>query len=101
MIVGKFDLVHTEEQMIVPRDGLSIRKVVHVGRDPEGRLCLWAELESCRPGSPAQGVFRGGIYGTGHPLPDPVERQHMGTFVEPPFVWHLYGQVGTLNPTAT
>jgi hypothetical protein len=63
-------------------------EVLHVGLqeglDGKSIPCLWVEVETTRPARPA--FFR--IYGTGHPI-DSVAR-HLGTWIVPPFVWHLY-----------
>ncbi len=52
-----------------------------------GTPCLWALVD------PAQAIvlrqFR--VYGTGNPIPDGHDlRQHVATFQQSPFVWHVY-----------
>lgn len=61
-------------------------RVIHVGLqgiDPQ----MWVEIDTETPIQP----FAFAIV-TGHPVPDGMH--HVGTWQEPPFVWHLYE-----NPT--
>jgi len=48
--------------------------------------CLWAEVDTASKSRPF--TFR--IFGTGHVIPDGYE--HVGTFQQPPYVWHLYNK---------
>ncbi len=59
-------------------------RVVHVARDGNGRPCIWAEVDDMTDSAP----FKVSVRGTGHPLPK--DENHIGTFVDMPFVWHVY-----------
>jgi hypothetical protein len=58
-------------------------QVVHVGLQ-NSIPCIWAEV----PKSNINIVRRFGIFGTGHDIPDSCE--HIATFIDGNFVWHLY-----------
>jgi hypothetical protein len=58
--------------------------VVHAGLDPQGVPCLWARLDPNAPRTDR--VFH--LRGTGHPVPDDLH--HIASFVNGPFVWHLF-----------
>lgn len=60
-------------------------KVVHVGLDPQGTPCIWAEYCSIYPPSD-HFVY---IIGTGNPMPE-ITLRHIGSFIQGPFVWHVY-----------
>ena len=73
----------------VPVDGnpLSIpglRKIVHVGQDPMGKATMWVEVDTDKPAT----LYHFGVIGTGHHIPD--HSKHLGTFIDGPFVWHIY-----------
>ena len=57
--------------------------VVHVGLDPTGEACVWIEGDA---NSPMLRWFY--IFGTGHLIESPAS--HVGSFVDAPFVWHVY-----------
>lgn len=59
-------------------------KIVHVGKDPNGVICAWAEVN---PDDKLNGVW---VYviGTGHQIPHGTG--HVGTFNDGPFMWHVY-----------
>ncbi len=46
--------------------------------------CLWADLDPT--GTQEMRLFR--VFGTGHALPQ--DCVHVGTWQDPPYVWHLY-----------
>ena len=78
--IYKYELQIEDEQNIPMPVG---SKIVHVGLDPRGVSCIWAEVET---ENPVENVnFH--IIGTGHPLPN--ELVHVGSFVQGPIVWHL------------
>lgn len=64
---------------------LPLGRVLHVGLDPTGQPCIWAEVDTdCSP--IVMPVY---IVGTGNPMPEhPTD--HIGSFVMGPFVWHVY-----------
>ena len=59
-------------------------KIVHAGTQ-DGILCLWAEIDPSRPVVTRRFI----VVGTGHALPE-AYCEHLLTWQEPPFVWHLY-----------
>ena len=68
-----------------PMTQMPLYKVLHVGYDPGGRPCVWAEVvPSC---TSAYDTFVR-IVGTGEPVPEGAD--HIGTYIEGPFVWHVY-----------
>lgn len=65
-------------------------EIVHAGPDPDGVACVWALVDPH-----AWNEHRSfHIYGTGHEVP--AGALHIGSWVEGPFVWHLFD----LNPPA-
>jgi hypothetical protein len=56
-----------------------------VGIDPLGIRCIWAELD---PDAPEK-MVEIAVVGTGHPFPAD-EFSYVGSFVDAPFVWHVY-----------
>lgn len=59
-------------------------RVVHVGLGPDHRPSMWVEVEP-----DAEAIDRSFyVAGTGHPLL--ARSEHAGTYVEGPFVWHVY-----------
>lgn len=50
----------------------------------DGQPCMWAAVSNIG----AQKDRRFCITGTGHPVPDGA--QHVASFQQPPFVWHLW-----------
>ena len=60
-------------------------KIVHIEMQ-DGFPQLWAEISD--PSSSHVEVRQFEIFGTGHPIPD--KAQHVGTFLDPPYVWHVY-----------
>jgi hypothetical protein len=79
--VWKYELKLLDEQIVtLPYKS----RCVHVGADPKGRLCLWAEVETDNP-LVEYGVR---VEGTGHPLSEGFI--HVGSAVIGNFVWHVY-----------
>lgn len=58
--------------------------VVHVGLDPQGQPCVWANVEP--EAQTIKQIFY--VRGTGHDLGD--ASGHLGSFVQGDFVWHLF-----------
>lgn len=79
--VWKFPIEVTRDQTIEVPDN---PKVLHVGLDPEGTPCLWCQVLTTneRVKLPVS------VVGTGHPVPQ--GRAHRGSFIDGPFVWHVY-----------
>jgi hypothetical protein len=59
---------------------------VHVGFDPQGQPCIWMEVDTANPPE----NFAVNVIGTGHEVPK--NTNHIGSFVQGPFVWHVYFQ---------
>lgn len=78
--VYKYIIKITDEQVI----SLPLVQLLHVGLDPSGFPCVWAEVETEMPSSDVT-IF---VVGTGHPVPDGA--WHVGSFVQGGFVWHIY-----------
>lgn len=80
-VIYKYPLVITDNQVIeIPAS----HDVINVGMQ-DGQPYIWAivDLKS----QIARQVFH--IYGTGHECNQPA-RNHIGTFFDGPFVWHLF-----------
>ncbi|AHJ10769.1 hypothetical protein P106B_86 [Rhizobium phage vB_RglS_P106B] len=87
--IYKYPLEIADYNTILIPGGYEYLKIVHVGRDPYGTPCIWAEVDTAYPTMPVTAY----IVGTGHPLPNPEQLrvpQHIGSFVERVFVWHVY-----------
>lgn len=62
-------------------------EIIHVGLDPEGVPCLWALVDSDE--KPI--IYDFWLCGTGNRIPDNLyANRHVGSFVEGPFVWHVF-----------
>lgn len=80
--IFKYPIEITNRQIITSPLCSEIR---HVGLDPSGQPCMWAEADFDLPPDP----WTLYIIGTGHPIPNEATR-HIGSFVQGPFVWHAY-----------
>lgn len=65
--------------------------VRHIGCDPAGEPCLWAEVDTDHPME--NRIFH--VMGTGHPCPEFAYDGHprdrfFGSFVQGVFVWHVF-----------
>lgn len=78
--IWKWDLEIVDEQAIKCPRGT---KFISAGLDPNGKLCVWAEVDPLRE-SEDRGVT---IVGTGNHT---GAGTFLGTVVMPPFVWHVY-----------
>jgi hypothetical protein len=79
--IFKYPLEITDKQTI----RMKCVSILHVGLDPSKRPCLWAEVETDAIESGVD-IY---VVGTGNPLPDLAE-YHIGSFVQGPFVRHVY-----------
>jgi len=80
--IYKYPIQITDRQIIeLPNHS----KIVHVGLDPEGNPCLWAEVDTDEYGFLELILF---VVGTGRPTPPATT--HLGSFVQGSFVWHVY-----------
>ncbi len=59
--------------------------VVLVGLDPAGSVCVWVQHADPDGRKIDRDLF---IVGTGHEVPQPAN--HLGSFVQGPYVWHVY-----------
>lgn len=81
--VWKFPLALTADPQILEAPGLEWP--LHLDRQGD-QLCLWCEVDTeMRPRRIAVQV-----YGTGHPIPR--FDSYIGSIVDDPYVWHLYGE---------
>lgn len=69
-------------------------KVVHLGNDPQGRECVWIEFDSIQEFNLCTRMFQ--IFGTGHLIP-PLST-HLRSWVNGPYVWHLYDHGEVVKP---
>jgi len=59
-------------------------KIVRVGLDPSANICFWVEMNLGDELFPRSFC----IIGTGHEIPD--DFNHIGSFSDGPFIWHMY-----------
>ena len=60
--------------------------VRYFGPDPQGNLCVWAEIDTdviCK-------TKKFHVVGTGHPLPK--NASYLMSCLDKPYVWHLYAE---------
>lgn len=83
--IWKFPLETTDVQEIqTPANA----KMLSVGLDPEGALCLWALVN---PKEDLEAITVN-IVGTGNPVPRSVLMwsEFLGTVTDGPYVWHVF-----------
>ncbi len=68
-----------------PIDG-QVGRILHVGLDPEGHPAMWFTVDPHGPPS----RFLVWLLGTGGPA---VTTPYVGSFVQGPFVWHVFAEV--------
>jgi hypothetical protein len=78
----KFQLPHVDRLKI---RASSCAVPLSVGLDPEGRLCLWMQVDPAGPKRDLD-VF---VVGTGNPIP-PEAINFVGSVTEGLFVWHIF-----------
>lgn len=61
-------------------------RIVHVGLDPQNAPCIWAEVVTER----SLRTYEVFVVGTGHPLPAGAATNHIGSFAQGPYMWHVY-----------
>jgi len=79
--IYKYPIRITDEQELE----IPIGYPIHVGIDPQGVPCIWYHVDTKSPTSKVK-IY---IVGTGNPIPENAHF-HMGSFVQSPFVWHVY-----------
>jgi hypothetical protein len=80
--IYKYPLSIVDMQVIYE---IRLDRVLHVGLDPQGTPCVWCEVNNVERQS--QLVIY--IVGTGNEVPAGAT-DHIGSFVQGPFVWHVY-----------
>lgn len=80
--IFKYPFKLKNEQAIELPDGAT---VLHVGLDPVGQPCLWAEVNPAAA-MKVRALF---VLGTGFEIP-PGARVFIGTFISGPLVWHVF-----------
>lgn len=82
--VHKYPLVLQDFQTIkVPQ----LSKVLKVGHDAAGQLCLWAQVNTDN----VKEDLRIHIRGTGHPAPEHAD--FIDTVFDEQFVWHIWQEI--------
>lgn len=83
MTIWKFPLPIDDEPSIeAPRSA----RIIHVGLDPKGMPCVWAEVDQEAPYTSPIWLR---LVGTGHEMGDSCG-QYIGSFVHGEFMWHVY-----------
>lgn len=85
--IWKFPLAVTDTQRISMPEGAEILTV----QLQNEQACLWAIVE---PSADKEDRYFE-VHGTGNPIHGDmgVERKYIGTFQQPPFVWHVFERV--------
>lgn len=83
-VVYKYPLGMGPNTVALPKNA----KIVHIGMQ-EGFPMMWVEHPH-EWESYEKRFFE--IFGTGNPIPEDAE--HISTFFDPPFVWHVYETAG-------
>jgi len=86
--IWKFEVEITDEPRVQIPSGAQI---LHVEPASAGSLNIWALVDTSQPTE----WRRLRIVGTGHPIPDADELDHVGTVSAAPFVWHLFSEKET------
>lgn len=68
-------------QTIAMPDGA---RIIHVGLDPIGTPCLWARVNTAHPMTLVEVI----LVGTGWEMN--AHGEHLGSFVQGGFVWHVF-----------
>ena len=79
--IHKFPIRTTDKQIITGQ----FHEITHAGLDPNGSLCVWAEIDLDQQEHHLT-IF---VIGTGNTMPD-YPMRHIGSVVQGPFVWHVY-----------
>jgi hypothetical protein len=81
--IFKYPITITRFQSVEMPDGA---KPIHVGLSPDGTPCIWAEVNTENP------IINHSVnvVGTGHDITNLTFKRHVGTFLQGPFVWHVY-----------
>jgi hypothetical protein len=83
--IFKYPISITDTQTIeVRKESGTTCEIIHVGLDPSGTPCVWIELT---PGDRTEKLAIH-IIGTGNPVRG--TKAYICSFVQSPFVWHVY-----------
>ena len=89
--IWKFPLKAEETQAIEMPVGA---RILSAGMDPQGTLCVWAEVEPFKDLTEFRKVW---VIGTGHTL-GPDNPRFLGSVLMGPFIWHVYCDRGEPLP---
>ena len=78
--IWKYPLQRALTTIFMPTEAKILTLQVQLGAGP----CLWVAVDTDKP--PTKRTFA--LVGTGHELPEGTT--YIGTWQEPPFVWHLF-----------
>ena len=70
-----------EQELFIPQNSKCVLLAVQTGK-----LCLWLEVQDDKPKYPH--TIR--LIGTGYPIEDLTDYDHVGSVIMLPFVWHAY-----------
>ncbi len=95
--VYKYALFH--DGMIADRVAIALPTVhtlLHVGLDPIRTWCIWAQVDTAANLELRQFY----IVGTGHAVPESISEkwQHVGSFVDGAYVWHVFTDIRYSRP---
>jgi hypothetical protein len=79
---GFVDFKQADEEIEMP----CTKRILHVGRDPQGQMCIWAMVNPEDP----KNKYKISIRGTGHDASDVAHHQFIGTVFDGPYVWHIF-----------
>jgi len=81
--IYKYPLKITNVQQIEIPQGFN---VLHVGLDPQDQPCIWAAVDTTKETQMAQIV----VLGTGHNANGIEWMNHLGSFRQDCFMWHVF-----------
>lgn len=86
--IYKYPIQIVDRQTLLIPEGAIVR---YLGLDPNGALCLWAEVDK-----EVESVeISIAVVGTGRPVPP--KGRHLGSAVQGSFVWHVYDVTTTVG----
>ena len=88
-IIVKYELQTSENKMLMDESIIGIHtysKILKVGRDPSGVLCIWASADIFQP--KIETCIR--IVGTGQETPPKDDWTYLDSVVCGVFVWHVF-----------
>lgn len=80
--IWKFPIpIHEHTALVMPTGA----KILSVGLDPSNAPSMWCEVDSAAKPVPRD-IY---VIGTGNTMPSKAV-QHVGSFRDGPFMWHVY-----------